>query len=117
MESKEYILCAANHYIFNQDQEGNDFKLVRTDWLKVRGIAPYNIKEGIVLCGWRHSCIIAQMNVVSGLKQHQTTEVQGFLTNKNRFVDRTEALAIAKAAKQVNESKIYSKRLFSEDLY
>ena len=41
---------------------------------------------------------------------------QGFLTNKNRFVDREEGMKIAIAAGQVDET--YHKRdLFSEDLY
>lgn len=111
---KEYILCAANHYIFNNVDA--DFELIRTDWLRTRGISPYNITDGIVLCGWRHSCIIAQMNSMTGLKQYETTEVQGFLTSKNRFVDRKEAMLIAKEAGQVSNS-LTSKVLYSEDIY
>lgn len=40
--------------------------------------------------------------------------VQGFLTNKNRFVDRKEGGEIAFAAGQIKELK---RHLFSEDLY
>jgi hypothetical protein len=42
--------------------------------------------------------------------------IQGFLTNKNRFVDRIEARKIAFEMNQVKET-INSKKLFSEDLY
>jgi len=44
--------------------------------------------------------------------------IQGFLTNKNRFVDRKEALKIAKDMNQIiikiNDRKTL---LYSEDLY
>lgn len=110
---QEYILCAANHYIFDQEAS---FELVRVEWLRTRGISPYNITEGIVLCGWRHTCIIAQMNSLTGLKQYETTEVQGFLTSKNRFVDRKEAMIIAKERGQVAQDHD-SVVLYSEDLY
>jgi hypothetical protein len=45
--------------------------------------------------------------------------VQGFLTSKNRFVNRKEALEIAIAAGQVNENELGNSLigLFSEDLY
>lgn len=110
---QEYILCAANHYVFDKKA---GFELVDAKWLRDRGISPYNITEGIVLCGWRHTCIIAQMNSFTGLKQHETTEVQGFLTSKNRFVTREEAMVIAKERGQVTQDH-YSKILYSEDLY
>lgn len=123
MESQEYILCAANHYIFNKNGKmpwwKRLFPIIKSnDWIRTRGISPHNISEGIVLCGWRHACIIAQMNALTGLKQYQTTEVQGFLTNKNKFVNRREAYNIAKAAGQLKEwTYSPSGQLFSEDLY
>lgn len=40
--------------------------------------------------------------------------VQGFLTNKNRFVDRKEAAQIALKCNQISEPK---RILFSEDVY
>ena len=110
---KEYILCASNHYIFNK---GKDY-IKNYEWIRNRGVSPYNITDGIVLCGWRHSCIIAQMNALTGLKQYETTEVQGFLTSKNRFVTREEAMIIAVEAGQVDENRVYSSMLYSEDLY
>ena len=42
--------------------------------------------------------------------------IQGFLTNKNRFVDREEGMKIAIDANQLI-SNTTSKILFSEDLY
>jgi hypothetical protein len=43
-------------------------------------------------------------------------EVQGFLTNTDRFVDRIEGREIAIKSGQVKEEEI-GKKLFSEDLY
>jgi hypothetical protein len=55
------------------------------------------------------------MIAMTGRMQHEAgEEIQGFLTNKNRFVDREEGAKIAFTAKQVNEPL---KQLFSEDLY
>lgn len=45
-------------------------------------------------------------------------DVQGFVTNTGRFVDRKEGLAIALAAGQVlDPNNIRAKQLFSEDLW
>ena len=46
-------------------------------------------------------------------------KAQGFLTNKNRFVERKEALEIAIKANQVDENNLGNPLigLFSEDLY
>ena len=71
---------------------------------------PQNIDEGIVFCGHRHPHCLYQMVAIYGLYQSQAGfEVQGFLTNKNKFVDREEALKIAIKSKQVNIQKIYGK--------
>ena len=44
--------------------------------------------------------------------------VQGFLTNKNRFVDRREGYIIAELTNQLNDrSRGGSIELYSEDLY
>ena len=102
----ERILCAANHY--------NGLPLIKEDLLRNLGVSPYNITSGIILCGWRHPCIIAQMNALTGLRQCEVSEVQGFLTSENRFVTRPEAADIAFAAGQIDRKKRF---LFSEDLY
>lgn len=109
--SKEYILCAANHY---DDGIKHDF-------------SPKNISTGFVLCGHRHhNCINTFAHMVGfpydedGMRLHKT-EIQGFLTNTNRFVNRKEAYKIAFEADQIiGPNKGYSKNsigLTSEDLY
>ena len=90
--TKEYILCAAIHfddsiYHVHHEQHGT----------------------GVVICGYRHHMIYA-------LKWDKRKGVQGFLTSKGRFVDRTEAMTIAKEAGQVDVNNM-SCRLFSEDIY
>ena len=75
---------------------------------------PVNIDEGIVICGLRHCNCFAVMGATALTKT--TPNVQGFLTSKNRFVDRKEAFKIAYTAKQLKH--IHSPGLlFSEDLY
>lgn len=49
-----------------------------------------------------------------GHTKFRATEVQGFITSKNRFVDRAEAAALAYSAGQIPEPK---QELYSEDLY
>lgn len=43
--------------------------------------------------------------------------IQGFITNKGRFVNRKEAFKIALDAGQIDESAGVGGELFSEDLY
>ena len=108
---KEYILCAANYY--------ND-NIVHTHTVK-------NIPTGFVICGRRHhNCISTFTQIVGfpyteeGHKLHNT-EIQGFLTNTNRFVNRQEAYTIAFNANQIiGPNKGYPENsigLTSEDLY
>lgn len=54
-----------------------------------------------------------------GLKDFETgNNEQGFLTSKNRFVTREEALVIALKQNQILDVKqIRGDRLFSEDIY
>ena len=102
--SKEYIICAANHYDDGEKQ--------------IHG--PRNIESGFVICGRRHhNCISIFAQMVgfpydeNGLKL-MNTETQGFLTSKDRFVTREYGAEIALEAGQTDELK---RRLFSEDLY
>ena len=102
MVKEEIILCAA---IWFRD-------LPR---LKDNPHHPINTNHGIVFCGHRHGHIIAQLNCLLGKSQHELGEsIQGFLTSKNRFIDRSEAaeLFIKNGGKPDFET-----RLFSEDLY
>jgi len=108
-KDKEYILCASVWY--------KDLPMKKGDVLNNRGFRPYNVDRGIVISGWRHGNCIYQMYAITGLKSNPDEageEVQGFLTNKNRFVDREEAAQIAFNAGQ---TETLLNRLFSEDLY
>ena len=105
MGNKEYILCAA---IWFDDGKQHRYQ-------------PKNIESGLVLCGWRHHCIFPQTGGL--VKERQQLGIyekeQGFITNKNRFVDRIEAMKIAIKADQVVKDSLQNPRigLFSEDLY
>ena len=96
----EYILAAA---IWFDDGTENLYQ-------------PFNIKTGLVLCGWRHGTIFPQIGglVIERKKLGVLNETQGFLTSKNRFVERKEAEDIAFKAGQISEPNDY---LFSADLY
>lgn len=104
----EFIICAANHY---------------DDGIKYNH-SPNNIGSGFVICGRRHfNCIAIFAKMVgfpydeNGLKLMRTEE-QGFMTNTNRWVNRLEALEIAKESNQIITGEGNSKiGLFSEDLY
>jgi hypothetical protein len=99
-KNKEHILCAAI-------------------WLKEVERAthrPINTPGGVVICGFRHGHCISSIFSLTGKKLHEHGEhIQGFLTNKNRFVDRKEGGEIWIS----NGGKLgYSKdELYSEDLY
>jgi len=99
-----YLLCSAIWY--------KDLPTMR--------LLPKNCDKGIVLCGWRHGNIIAQMQATMGLRtvvhgENSAGEYeQGFLTNDNRFVERAEAAEIAFKSGQIKVEKTY---LFSEDVW
>jgi hypothetical protein len=83
-------------------------------------VLPVNCDRGIVFCGFRHPHAMYSMCSITG-KRSVTPEVgeyvQGFLTNKNRFVDREEGYKIAYTAGQVEGEYREGRHLFSEDLY
>jgi len=109
--TSERIQCAANWY--------KEFTLVMDNF--PQGFCrPINCDRGIVFCGLRHHNCLYAMVAITGKPQHLAgEEIQGFLTNTNRFVDRKEGLQIAIAANQVDENNLGNKLigLFSEDLY
>ena len=110
--TEEYILCAANYY---NDGEKHEHQ-------------PKNIPAtGFVICGRRHHNCITSFVMIVGFPYDEKglrimrTEVQGFITNTDRFVGRKEAFKIAAKANQIhgpnkgqNENSI---GLTSEDLY
>lgn len=75
---------------------------------------PYNIHTGFVLGGWRHGSILssAKAALISTPAKFQT---QGFLTDKNRFLDRKQALDLVKETGQCTPE--FDDELYSEDLY
>jgi hypothetical protein len=84
---------------------------------------PINIKSGFVICGMRHHNCFTTLSVLSDYDFKKVTEfkkgminheVQGFITTKNRFVDREEAAIIAFNSGQIS---VQIEKLFSEDLY
>lgn len=101
MTKKEYILCAA------------------IKRLKPIEVKSYNYQTGnqhpddiySIEIGRRHNDILARFG-----KSQLDVIKQGFYTSWGRFVDREDALKIAKEAGQVSED-IDDSRLFSEDLY
>lgn len=109
--TKEFIICAANYY---NDGE----KYVHR---------PINIEYGYIICGRRHHNCIVTLTQIVGFPYNERaleikqTEVQGFLTNTNRFVDRKEAYKIAFDANQIiGPNKGIPENdigLTSEDLY
>lgn len=108
----ERIICSAIWY--------KDLDKMSEKWIpQVESfMRPSNIDRGIVICGYRHPSCMYTMIAITGKRSVETEcgkYVQGFLTSKNRFVNREEAAKIF----QNNGGKLnYSKiELFSEDLY
>ena len=105
---KEFIICAAN--LYNDGQ-----KYIHE---------PKNVNLGFVTCGRRHHNCIAAFAKRVGFPYNERaeeimrTEQQGFLTSTDRWVDRLEALQIARDAGQLITGDGNEKLgLFSEDLY
>ena len=98
MFENEYITCAAIWY----------------KNLPTMVHLPKNITIGVVIAGHRHPNVINALYTIANIRTVGDGYVQGFLTSKNRFVDRAEAAQIALEAKQIKEPK---KELFSEDIY
>lgn len=81
--------------------------------------------DGLVIRGHRHhNCFaaVAELATVNPVvaKSHPERWEQGFVTSRNRFVDRKEGLALQIAAGVPSADPIrkgYGNLLFSEDLY
>lgn len=108
----ERVLCAAIWY--------KDLDRMSDKWTPIAEgyLRPHNITRGIVICGYRHPSCMYTMIAITGKRSVETEcgeYEQGFLTNRNRFVDREEAAQIHIA----NGGTLgYStKELYSEDLY
>lgn len=97
--SKEYILCAAIHF-----KDG----IERFNQVK-------NIKSGIVVTGRRHSDCYTIAIAIDKI-MISIDHVQGFLTSKNRFLNREEAYELAVKCEQIKEDS-GPRTLISENLY
>jgi len=104
----ERILCAA---IWYEELSGITDRITNPLFL------PKNLNKGLVFCGYRHQqCIYFKSTMTNKRDSQCGKHTQGFLTSKNRFVDRVEAAEIALKAKQIIKIK-HGDRLYSEDLY
>lgn len=106
---EERIVCAAVWY--------KELQLKKD--MPIEVYLPKNLDRGIVFSGHRHGQCIYSKYAITGLRDAESGDnEQGFLTSKNRFVSREEALKIALKQNQViDHSQIRGSRLFSEDLY
>lgn len=95
----EYIMCAANYH-----DDGIDHMF-----------QPYNIDKGFVICGWRHPHCGSSYMAASGIRNYHNC-IQGFLTTKNRFLTRAEALELVMSTGQLQKD-IIGGELTSEDLW
>jgi hypothetical protein len=97
--NREHILCAAIHFM-----DG-----------KAYNHQPENIDFGFVVCGHRHhNCFMTSYILDPDRSYIKHNDEQGFITNKNRFVNREEA---AKIAYYAGQTKNLKDKLFSGDLY
>jgi hypothetical protein len=101
----EYILCAANHYDDNEKHEHQ----------------PKNITSGFVLAGRRHHNCILTYSIIAKAKgwDNKLPCVQGFLTSKDRFLNREDSYDLAITCEQLKGEAIKNVRtiLMSEDLW
>ena len=95
---REYIMCAANYY-----DDGKDYIH-----------KPFNIDKGYIVCGWRHPHCGTTYIAASGDDTWDSC-VQGFFTNKNRFLTRDEGRELARENGQVD--KDFNRILTSEDMW
>lgn len=110
----------STHILDSNDEERILCSAIWYKELPTQNTLPININHGIVLCGFRHGNIISTLKAVANLRTVRYgpdsvgESVQGFLTNKNRFVDRKEAGIIAFKSGQ---TKKLIKNLHSEDVW
>ena len=71
-----------------------------------------------ILCGKRH-CDVFNLMRSLGITYNKLTYESGFMTDRNKFVDRRTAKIIAQSAGQIirHSAGIHSKDLYSEDLW
>ena len=84
----------------------------------------YNCKLGgspMVFVGIRHYCLVMRQNMQPYMEYlDKQSEIQGFVDQHGVFMDRKDALEVARNAGQLNIARIKTwpdNKLFSEDLY
>ena len=97
-DDSERILCAATWF---------------TDEVRHPEESPINVTSGYVLCGYNHTAISELFSSLTGNAPELKKMTQGFLTSKNRFLNRAEAMTVARLAGQVASRR---DELTSEDL-
>jgi hypothetical protein len=97
---KEYIICAAIHV-----NNG-----------KVYVHQPKNITTGFVICGRRHHNCFATLSLINDEPKDKLVMIQGFLTNEDKFYNRSDSYKIAVESGQTIDDSA-AKTLISEDLY
>ncbi len=100
----EYILSAAIYF---------DDKIVHK-------CPPLNIKTGFVVTGRRHSDCHTTLEFFDKEGKYPVNkDGQGFITSKNRYLNRADAYWVAKNAGQLSPISIHDENpcLISEDLY
>ncbi len=83
--------------------------------------AAIQLDNGKVYYGHRHNHCIEACNAalswnLNRQEMSKIERVQGFVTSTGRFVDRKEAMIIARLAKQISLDNT-NEELYSEDLY
>ncbi|OQB09046.1 MAG: hypothetical protein BWY21_00951 [Parcubacteria group bacterium ADurb.Bin216] len=86
-DKEEYILCAAIHFLDGDIHEHQ----------------PKNIETGYVIAGRRHHNCYATKWIFD---KNKIDDIQGFITSRDRFVNRKEAFEIAINAKQCDKEDI-----------
>lgn len=96
---QEYLLCAAIHY-----EDGKKYEH-----------QPKNIESGIVVCGRRHhNCYTTLARLLGDRYDIKLTHNQGFVTNRDRYLERKDAAQVAYKCGQI---KTEQKTIFSEDVW
>lgn len=105
LKTTDMIICAAIHY-HDKELNPSGFGL------------PSNIKEGLVIGGWRHPDCIAVMWSLTKKQPRPCNYSEGFLTHDGRFLNRVEALEEARKCNQIlPDAIIMGNELYSEDIY
>lgn len=104
--------------------DDNHSKLLKPKYRSVFGNKEYILCSAIMynghmLTGYRHSSIFDTLDFFLGKDNYEKPENRGFLTSKNRFVDRVEGYKIARANNQLSleHCEGTDETLISENLY